>query len=101
MPVSTTIPMAERLFNVRVTAPIRQSLSVLSEGQIVDPLFGTTVRRRLYNLRHLIDPAFPAYFTVGEDAPSDVVEVKHPLEWVLAEGPRPDPAICLQRIRAL
>lgn len=90
-----------RLFNLRVPAPLRSSVAVLRERELQDPLFGATMRRRLYNLRHIYDLAFPLFFTVGETPEVSVDELRHPVEWVLAEGPRPDPLTCIQRLRAL
>ena len=90
-----------RLFQVRIPAPFRTSVAILREEQIADQLFGSSIRKRLYNARHIYDPSFPLFFTIGEHPELSVTELKHPIEWVLAEGPRPDAAVCLQRLKAL
>lgn len=96
-------PASGTLFNIRLSAPSRATLSTLREEAVSHPVFGDSIRRRLYNLRHVYDPAFPPYFNDGDDliATADVGAVHHPIEWVLAEGPRPDPNLCLQRLRAI
>jgi hypothetical protein len=49
--------MTPRLFHVRIPAPTPPSLAVLKEDEVADALFGKTIRRRLYNLRDLLDPS--------------------------------------------
>jgi superfamily II DNA or RNA helicase len=99
--VEAAVNGRSRLFNVRMPAPVRSSVAILREQPVLDPVFGTILRKRLYNLRHVFDPAFPLFFSVGEHAELSVIELKHPVEWVLADGPRPDPMVCFQRLRAL
>lgn len=96
-----TGPSAGSLFQLRIPAPTRSSLAVLGRTVAIDPFFGPRERLRLFNLRHLYDPAFPSAFTVGETTNVEPSVLKHPLEMVLVEGPRPDPRFCLQRLRAL
>jgi len=96
------VSSAQTLFNLRLSAPVRSTLAVLKDEVVSHAVFGNSTRRRLYNLRHVYDPAFPSYFNDGDDlAAAEASAVHHPLEWVLAEGPRPDPQLCLQRLRAI
>jgi superfamily II DNA or RNA helicase len=94
-------PNGPPLFQVRIPAPTRSSLAVLGDEIVKDPFFGSIPRRRVYNLRHVYDPAFPPAFTIGEAANVEPTPLKHPLEMVMLDGPRPDPRYCLQRLRAL
>lgn len=89
------------LFQLGFTAPKRSSLSTLTEYVVRHALLGDTLQRRLANLAHLYDPRVPPFTDVSTADALDVEPVQHPLEWVLAEGPRPDPRYCLQRLRAL
>lgn len=89
------------LFQLLFQAPRRATLSLLSEERIAHPLLGDTTRRRLFNLAHLYDPRVPLSVDIAADAGYEASRVSHPLEWVLAEGPRPDWRHCFQRLRAL
>jgi hypothetical protein len=94
--------MTTRPFHLKTRGPARDTLAVVAEEESIDPLFGATTRKRLHNLRHLYEPSFPATFTVGDDASRfEAAELKHPIDLVLLEGPRPDAKHCLQRIRSL
>lgn len=88
------------LFHLTFQAPRRTSLAVLFEDRVQHPIFGDSQRRRLFNLAHLYDPRVPLAVDIG-DGGFETEPVVHPLEWVMAEGPRPDPRYCLQRLRAL
>jgi superfamily II DNA or RNA helicase len=90
-----------KLYNVVFQGPRRTTLSFLRDERTEHPLFGETTRRRLYNLAHLYDPRVPLSVDVGGDGAIEADPVIHPLEWVVAEGPRPDPRYCIQRLRAL
>jgi superfamily II DNA or RNA helicase len=89
------------LFQLTFQAPKRTTLALLSEERVLHPILGDTQRRRLFNLAHLYDPRIPLAVDVAVDAGFEAEQVAHPLEWVLAEGPRPDARYCLQRLRAL
>jgi superfamily II DNA or RNA helicase len=88
------------LYQLTFQAPRRTTLALLSEERVQHPIFGETLRRRLFNLARLYDPRVPLSVDVAE-AGADVERVAHPLEWVMAEGPRPDSRYCFQRLRAL
>jgi superfamily II DNA or RNA helicase len=90
-----------RLFHLTFQAPKRSTLSLLAEERVQHPVFGETLRRRLFNLAHLYDPRVPFAVDIGVDTSFEVEPVVHPMEYLTAEGPRPDPRFCLQRLRAL
>lgn len=58
----------------------------------------------MYCLARLYDSRFPIAIDdadLASSTSSKVDKVEHPLALVTAEGPRPDPKFCLQRLRAL
>lgn len=89
------------LFQLTFQAPRRATLATLVEERTSHPIFGETQRRRLLNLAHLYDPRVPLGVDIGVDSGFDTEPVAHPLEWVSADGPRPDSRYCFQRLRAL
>ncbi|MGA3038957.1 MAG: helicase-related protein [Vulcanimicrobiaceae bacterium] len=92
------------LFQVTLSAPQRSSLAIIFEDDVEHPLFGTTKRRRLICLAHLYDQRTSLAVDVGEIGHASnlaVEKVADPFEYVLMEGPRPDPRFCMQRLRAL
>ena len=99
-PLQPAASLSGQVYQIKIPAPTRTTFAVLGEEPYSDPFFGTLLRKRLYNIRHLYDPAFPAAFTIGEAPNLEPSTLRHPLEMVVLDGPRPDPRFCLQRLRA-
>jgi superfamily II DNA or RNA helicase len=99
--VGVPSPVALDLYQLTFQAPRRTTLALLSETRVKHSLFGETVRRRLVNLARLYDPRVPLSLDVGAEGGFEAERISSPFEWALAEGPRPDPKYCLQRLRAL
>jgi superfamily II DNA or RNA helicase len=91
-------------FQVTFSAPKRASLAVFSEEITEHPLFGPTVRKRLFCLANLYDRRISQTVDIadiGNTFDVKIEKVPHPLEFVLMDGKRPDPRFAFQRLRAL
>jgi superfamily II DNA/RNA helicase len=96
------LPMSlPQLFYLTFQAPRRTTVSLVNEEHVQHPLFGETIRRRLFNLAHLYDTRVPLGVEATPDSGFQAERLNHPITWVENEGPRPDWRHCFQRLRAL